>query len=62
MGNSKKGFQTFFKMMWKYKNFIKEFYEIVLRNPFGHDFCGIYKKNSQTLNIRMFKRCPCNYF
>jgi len=37
-----KGFQTIFKMTWKYKDFIEEFYEIVLWSLFGYDFCGIY--------------------
>jgi hypothetical protein len=37
-----KGFETIFKMTWKYKNFREKNYEIVLWRPFGHDFSGIY--------------------
>jgi hypothetical protein len=57
-----KGFQTIFKMTWKYKDFIEFFLWNSFRSFFGHDFCGIYIFFSQTLNFKMFKRCPCNYF
>jgi hypothetical protein len=49
-------------MAWKYKYFMKEIYEYILYNPFGHDFFRIYIIFFKKLYPKVFRRCPLSYF
>jgi hypothetical protein len=49
-------------MAWKYKDLLKDMYEYILYNLFGHDFFRIHIIFSKSYILKVFRKCLVSYF